>query len=74
MKRIVCVYSAKRYRDLMRFDACTRIARVAKCEGARIARRASKRFHSVHPLVNIRTALFPVMYSTIHLQDTPVVA
>jgi len=71
VKRIVCVHSAKRYRGLMH----ARIARVAKCEGARTARRASrKRFRSVRPFVNIRTALFPVMYSTIHLQDTPVVA
>lgn len=55
--------------------ARTRIARVAKYKGARAARRASrKRFRGARPLVNIRTALLPVTYSTIHLQDTLAIA
>jgi len=74
VKRIICFYSAKRYWSWCGVKhRCARNR--SKYKGARATWRAScKRFRGARPLVNIRTALLPVTYSTIHLQDTLAIA
>lgn len=76
------VYCLRPFREtLSRLTRCENMGRArilhvlqnAKARArARVQReeRARKRFRGARPLVNIRAALLPVPYSTIHLQDT----